>query len=136
MTYAECTVGDHVYYARYLDWLEAARGEFLRSLGVPLTVLVAEDVALPVVECQLSYRSPARYDDVVTVETWVAALERVRLGFAHRVLKAGGVEVVRATTVHACTTLAGRPKRLPEALRERLAHHLPAGGSAGPVGGG
>ena len=33
VTYAECTVGDHVYHSRYLDLLEAARGEFMRSLG-------------------------------------------------------------------------------------------------------
>jgi acyl-CoA thioesterase FadM len=33
VTYAECTVGNHVYHSRYLDLLEAARGEFIRSLG-------------------------------------------------------------------------------------------------------
>ena len=33
VTYAECTVGNHIYHSRYLDLLEAARGEFLRSLG-------------------------------------------------------------------------------------------------------
>ena len=33
VTYADCTVGDHIYYSRYLDLLEAARGEFFRSLG-------------------------------------------------------------------------------------------------------
>ena len=33
VTYAECTVGDHIYHSRYLDLLEAARGEFMRSLG-------------------------------------------------------------------------------------------------------
>ena len=33
VSYAECTVGNHVYHSRYLDWLEAARGEFIRSLA-------------------------------------------------------------------------------------------------------
>ena len=36
VTYAECTMGNHIYYARYLDLLEAARGEFFRSLGTTL----------------------------------------------------------------------------------------------------
>ena len=36
VSYAECTVGNHVYHARYLDFLEAARGEWLRSLGAPV----------------------------------------------------------------------------------------------------
>jgi acyl-CoA thioesterase FadM len=33
VSYAECTVGNHIYHSRYLDLLEAARGEFIRSLG-------------------------------------------------------------------------------------------------------
>ena len=35
VTYAECTLGNHIYHARYLDLLEAARGEFFRQLGLP-----------------------------------------------------------------------------------------------------
>jgi acyl-CoA thioester hydrolase len=120
VTYAECTLGDHVYYARYLDLLEAARGEFFRSLGIPFRDLQDQDLALPVIECVLRYRSPARYDELLTLETWVATLERVRVGFAHRILKATGEEVASATTVHACTSLAEKPRRLPDSLRERL----------------
>ena len=40
--YAECTVGNHVYYARYLDMLEEARGEFFRQAGWPLLALAGE----------------------------------------------------------------------------------------------
>jgi len=36
VVYADCTLGNHIYYSRYLDILEAARGEFFRHLGVPL----------------------------------------------------------------------------------------------------
>ena len=39
VTYAECTVGNHIYHSRYLDLLEAARGEFIRSLGRPVLEL-------------------------------------------------------------------------------------------------
>ena len=63
VTYAECTVGNHVYHARYLDLLEAARGEFFRGLGFPFLGLQEQDTVFPVIECQLRYKAPARYDE-------------------------------------------------------------------------
>ena len=126
VSYSECTVGNHVYYGRYLDLLEVARGEFFRSLGLPLRGLQDQDTAFPVIECALQFKSAARYDDVLTVETWLTELGRVRVTFCHRILKADGQLVLTASTVHACTSLAEKPKRLPEALRPRLLPFLQA----------
>ena len=83
VTYADCTAGNHVYYARYLDFLEAARGEFFRHLGFPLSQLQDQDRIFPVIECHLRYKSPARYDDALTVEIWPAAVEQGRLAGAN-----------------------------------------------------
>src|SRR5689334_3561132 len=55
VTYAECTLGNHVYYARYLDLLEAARNEVFRELGVTLLELQEQDTIFPAVECHLKY---------------------------------------------------------------------------------
>src|SRR5208283_1521377 len=68
VSYAECTVGNHVYHSRYLDWLEAARGEFIRSLGATVLQWQERDVIFPVIEARLRYKSPARYDDLLAVE--------------------------------------------------------------------
>jgi acyl-CoA thioester hydrolase len=68
VTYAECALGNHVYYARYLEWLEAARGEFFRDLGTTFLVWQERDTIFPVIECNLRYKSPARYDDLLTIE--------------------------------------------------------------------
>ena len=56
VTYSECTLGNHVYYARYLDWLEEARGEFFRELGTSFAALQQQEIIFPVVECHLRYR--------------------------------------------------------------------------------
>ena len=133
VTYSECTVGDHVYYGRYLDVLEAARGDFFRALGLPFRALQDQDRALPVIECVLRFKSAARYDDVLTVETWVAELGRVRLTFRHRILKAAGQLVLTATTAHACTDLAERPRRLPDDLRQRLVPFVQTGSDSAKV---
>jgi len=47
VTYAECTIGNHVYYARYLDLLETARGEFFRALGMTFQQLHDNGTVFP-----------------------------------------------------------------------------------------
>src|SRR5580704_2819164 len=96
VTYAECTIGDHIYHSRYLDLLEAARGEFMRSLGQ--SVLSLQDAAFifPVIEARLHYKYPARYDDSLTIEVWMTRVERVRLNFGHRILNQDGRLILEA----------------------------------------
>jgi acyl-CoA thioester hydrolase len=121
VTYAECTLGNHVYYARYLDVLEAARGEFFRFIGQPLLVWQERDTIFPVIECQFRYKAPARYDDVLNIEVKVASLDRVRVSFSYVVRdRESGRELVRASTSHVCTSTQEKPKRIPEDLAASL----------------
>jgi acyl-CoA thioester hydrolase len=115
-----CTVGNHIYYSRYLDLLEAARGEFFRHLGTTFLQLQEQGVIFPVIECHLRYRGAARYDDLLTIEIWLTELGRVRHTFNYRVLNHEGRELVEGMTVHACTGLDDKPRRLPEGLAAAL----------------
>ena len=124
VTYAECTVGNHVYHSRYLDWLEAARGEFIRSLGSTVREWQERDVIFPVVEARLRYQSPARYDDLLTIEVRPTLVSRVRVNFAHRVLNQTGALILEAETHHACTGLDEKPKRVPPELAAKLAAQI------------
>ncbi|HXC37262.1 MAG TPA: thioesterase family protein [Candidatus Acidoferrales bacterium] len=120
VTYAECTVGNHIYHARYLDLLEAARGEFLRSLGTTVLHWQNHDAIFPVVEARLRYRYPARYDDVLNIEVWPTLVDRVRVNFGHRILNQNGRLILEAETFHACTGLDEKPRRLPAELAEKM----------------
>lgn len=120
VTYVECTVGNHVYYARYLDLLEAARGEFFRSLGTAFLQWQEREIIFPVIECHLHYKSAARYDDILTIETWLTTAEKVRLNFAYRVVNQRGGLILEAETLHVCTGLDEKLKRLPEELLRLL----------------
>jgi acyl-CoA thioester hydrolase len=124
VTYAECTVGDHIYYSRYLDVLEAARGEFFRHLGASLQQWQQAGVVWPVIEAQLRYKAPARYDDLLAIELWLTQLDRVRLNFAYRILNQNRVLILEAATQHVCASLEGKPRRLPEHLRDNLQAYL------------
>ena len=102
VTCSECTVGKNVCHARYLDLLEAARGEFSRHTGNSLNELQNEDVIFPVIECRLRYKSPARYDDVLAIEARVTVAEKVRLNFGRRILNQNNFLILEAETFHAC----------------------------------
>jgi acyl-CoA thioester hydrolase len=120
VTYAECTVGNHIYYARYLDLLEAARGEFFRHLGKTFLAWQEEGVIFPVIECHLRYRAAARYDELLTTELWVSDLERIRVTFDYRIMAPDERILVQASTAHVCTGLDEKPRRIPDELQKLL----------------
>jgi acyl-CoA thioester hydrolase len=126
VTYAECTVANHIYHSRYLDLLEAARGEFMRSLGQTVLELQDADYIFPVIEARLRYKFPARYDDQLTIEVWITLVSGVRLNFGHRILNQDGKLLLEAETFHCCTSREEKPKRLPEALAIKLVPYVKA----------
>jgi len=132
VSYAECTVGNHIYHARYLDLLEAARGEFLRALGFTVLSLQDADFIFPVIEARLRYKFPARYDDLLTIEVRPTLVERVRLNFGHRILNQDGKLILEAETFHCCTSRDEKPKRMPAELVEKLKPFI--GGGLGTHG--
>ncbi|MBI5687445.1 MAG: acyl-CoA thioesterase [Verrucomicrobia bacterium] len=118
---SDCTVGNHVYYSRYLDWLEAARNELMRAIGHPFPALMESGIMLPAIEAQLQYRGAARFDDRVIVRLWIAEVSRIKVTFAADIVNADtGKTLVSATTVHVCTDRADKPHRLPPALLQAL----------------
>jgi len=118
--YAECTVGNHVYYSRYLEMLETARGEFFRQLGCPLREWQEGGTAFPVIGLNVSYKGPARYDDRLTIELWITELGGARLSCGFRIVNTKGVLLVEGETRHVCATTDEKPKRLPKDLVEKL----------------
>lgn len=127
VTYADCTVGNHVYYANYLQILEAARGEFFRNLGATLLKWQDHGFMFPVVEAHLRYKMLARYDDLLAIEVLVTSAERVRLNFAYRVTNQAGDLVLEGETLHVCMNLEEKMKRLPEEFVAAVKPHLRPG---------
>ena len=124
VTYADCTVGNHVYYGRYPDLLEAARGEFFRYLGKSFLEYQEEGVIFPVSEVHLKYFAFAEYDDELRIECRLTAIRGARLGFGYRITKGEGVRILEGETLHGCVQASGRATRLPPALKERLQPYL------------
>jgi acyl-CoA thioester hydrolase len=84
--YAETDQMGIVYYANYLVWFEIGRVELLRSLGLAYSQLEIEhECILPVIEASCRYRSPARYDDEIQIETRPALLRGSVIKFAYQI---------------------------------------------------
>ena len=131
--YAETDQMGIVYYANYLVWFEIGRVELLRSLGLAYSQLEIEhECILPVVEARCRYRSPARYDDEILIETRPALLRGTVLKFAYRIYRVANQNeeerkllLAEGETVHVVCDDQLRRKPLPEkyetALRSMMA---------------
>ena len=83
--YAETDQMRCVYYGNYAQYFEVGRVEFLRSRGLSYKDLEAEGVMMPVVELNIKYKRPAKYDDLLTIRSQVAALTDKRVVFKQEV---------------------------------------------------
>jgi len=78
--YKDTDAGGVVYYTRYAEFMEMARTEMLRSLGMSAQNLIDDyGVICPVVELTVKYKKPARYDDIVTVVITVTEAQQLKL---------------------------------------------------------
>ncbi len=84
--YEDTDAGGVVYYANYLKFMERARSEWLRALGVDQEVLATRDGVLFVVhKAEIEYRAPARFNDLLEVRSRISHLRRVRITFEQQI---------------------------------------------------
>ncbi|MCC7071081.1 MAG: YbgC/FadM family acyl-CoA thioesterase [Deltaproteobacteria bacterium] len=114
-----------VYYANYLAFFERGRCEYMRERAFDYGAFEQQGFILPVTEAALKYRQPARFDDLLVIETTMTAASRITASFGYRVLRdADGALLVEGSTSHACLTRAGRPVRWPASIRSLIPAEL------------
>ena len=112
-----------VYHGNYLNWLEEARVEYLRKAHIVLDDWMNMGIVFPIVELHIKYLQSARYDDCVTVRTWLTHADRAKLVFRYEIVRDGTEDVlVTAETVGTFTRMDnGRIARMP---KEQIAELL------------
>ena len=99
--YADTDAAGIVHYAKYLAYLEAARAEALRAVGLDRESVAAFLLKAPIQEARLQYRSPARFDELLDVTTWVTNVSDAQCRWRYEVLRhADGDVVLTAETDH------------------------------------
>jgi acyl-CoA thioester hydrolase len=118
--YEDTDLAGIVYYANYLRFIERARTEWVREMGIDQGRLRAEaGIVFAVRRIEADYLAPARFDDMLTVETGLAQATAVRVVLTQRVLR-GETPLFAATVTIVALSDTGRPARLPAAFRRAL----------------
>ena len=119
--YAETDQMGVVYYANYLVWCEVGRTEFIRASGVSYAELERRGVGLAVAEATLRFHAPARYDDVIRVETTLTEVRSRTVTFEYVIANADtGARLVTARTTLVSLQPSGKTVALDADVRELL----------------
>lgn len=106
-----------VHHSRFFQYFEMGRVELLRAAGFSYADLERQGVLFMVIKVQCAYKSPARYDEELTLITRVVRQTTVRIDHEY-VLKRGETVLAEATTTIACVDREGNVRQIPEGLQE------------------
>jgi acyl-CoA thioester hydrolase len=109
----------YVHHAKYLEYFEAGRHDYMRAKGFPYSALEESGFFLVLTDARLTYRRPARYGMELTVKSRVLKCTYVRICFDY-VIENDGEVLCSGSTDLACVDSDGKPRRLPENFRSIL----------------
>jgi len=96
--YAETDRMGVVHHSRYFVWLEMARTNYIKSVGMSYADMEKSGVMIPVTGVTCKYRLPARYDDEIVVTTRITRLTPARIEFAYIVTRKGETDILAEGT--------------------------------------
>ena len=120
--YEDTDAGGVVYYANYLKYLERARTEFLRSLGIEQDVLEKEEnIIFAVRSMTIDFLKPAFFNDLLTVSADIAELRKASISFRQTVINHRKETLCTAQIKIACITSSDlKPVSIPEFITKEL----------------
>ena len=110
-----------VYYTRYLEYFEAARTELLDSLGLSISSIEDDGIQLPVITSHCEYKSVAKLDDNLLIETSIEKIPKATLLIDYSVRNSvSGQILVTGYTKHAFIDMSGQPKKVPSFILDNI----------------
>ena len=116
--YADTDAYGIVWHGSYTRWLEAGRCLWCEEMGYPLTVLDEMDIVLPVVNLNIRYKSSAKFNDDIVIETWLDKFSTVSATFKQIIKsKETGKNFVEATVDIVAVNKQGKLyRKMPDVL--------------------
>ena len=119
--YADTDALGIVYHTNYIKWFEIGRGELLRELGIPYSQIENMGYYLPLTEVNCHYLYPARYDQIVLIETQIIFVKRASIKFRFLIWDEKQEKtLVEGESVHACINKQGKIVRIPREITEQI----------------
>jgi acyl-CoA thioester hydrolase len=110
-----------VYYGNYPAFYEVGRVEAMRSLGISYRKIEESGVMMPVLECHIKYHLPAKYDELLTLETQIPELPTAKIRFDYRIFSQEGKLINSGYTWLAFVDSSTfRPVRAPKMVLQAL----------------
>jgi acyl-CoA thioester hydrolase len=116
--YAETDKMGLLHHANYLVYFEQARTEILRSQGLTYREMEDQGFFLVITNVEVKFKSPAHYDDVLTIKATVARTTSIRIEHTYDVT-CDGRAIAEGKTTLACVDRNGKPQALPAWFQER-----------------
>ena len=123
--YGDTDAAGVVYNANFLRYFEIGRTELMRDWVCTYSEIEKMGFILPVTECWARYKAPALYDDLLTIETSISEINRLKCKFSYRVCRKNPENdrlklLVKGYTIHVAVTKEGRMTSLPEKIINKL----------------
>jgi len=113
-----------VYHTNYIKWFEVGRNELMRKLGVAYAEMEKFGIYLPLTRAGCHYLLPAKYDDLLIIETGIDYIKRASLKFNSRIWDEKKQNLlVEGYTVHACVNREGKVLRIPPQILASLSKY-------------
>lgn len=114
--YEDTDMAGIVYYANYLRFIERARSDWVRDVGIDQLAMKAAGVVFAVRRVEADYVAPARFDDILDVRTTLDSLSAVKMVMGQEVWR-GDTLIFAAKVLIVCIGALGKPVRLPAECR-------------------
>jgi acyl-CoA thioester hydrolase len=119
--YAETDQMGYVYYGNYAAYYEVARTEMLRKTGLSYKELEEMGVMMPVLEMNIKYNQPAKYDELLTIKVIIKEKPAVRIQFEYEVYDEAGTLLNTGNTQLVFVDMArNRPCKAPDIFMKEM----------------
>ena len=122
--YGETDPMKYVYYGNYAEYLEVARVELFRSIGISYNEIEKKGLWLPVSEYYIKYIKPAKYDDLLQIHTKIIKKPTVKIEFEYTIFNEQNEKLTEAsTTLFFLNAETQKISRCPKFLLELIDKH-------------
>ncbi len=123
--YADTDAMGIVYHTNYIKWFEIGRTELLRSVGIVYAEMEAQGYNLPLTEVYCNYLFPAKYDQIIVVETELEYFKKASMKFVYTIWDEDREKaMVEGYTIHACINKMGKIVRIPSFILEKVEEQM------------
>jgi len=123
--YGEVDQMGYVYHANYVSYCHQARTELMRNLGIHDQVLEENQIMIPVININLRYLKAARYDELLTIQTTIREMPKIRCHFEFEIRNETNEKICTAVSeIVFVDSISRKPMRVPEIVKNAMINYF------------